>query len=325
MISALFSRPWVRVTCAVAATAVLAISVWAAGAQAVLQRLGASAHALPALAALEAVMVACSTLALRALYGPIASRVSVRQWLRVGAAGYAVGLVFPMGRGAGEALRAVLLRRAAGGARAAVAAVQMQGVVLLATAVSVVPLLLATLVLLGPGLAAGLVLANGVVAAVIGSSILVVRQRASPGRALGGLFKRLHRFGADFDAAAGASRGELLRSLVWETAGRVAQIAQCAVALAAIGVPSGVLRVLATRAMLMVGSALGDILPAQLGATEAALVVGAQALALTAAGAATLALLIHGAQFLLGIVCAAVAFGLPGHRETAPDAAEVSP
>ena len=65
----------------------------------------------------------------------------------------------------------------------------------------------------------------------------------------------------------------------------------------------------------MVGSGLGDILSARLGAIEATLVVGAQALALalalTAAGVASLALLIHGAQFLLGIVCTAVAFGLP--------------
>src|SRR5262249_54387561 len=101
-------------------------------------------------------------------------------------------------------------------------------------------------------------------------------------------------------------------------------IGQCAVALAAIGMPSGLLRMLVTRGLLMVGSALGDVLPAQLGATEATLVVGAQALALTAAGAATVALLIHGAQFLLAIVCAAVAFGLPDHQP-APDAAEVSP
>ena len=48
-----FARTWVRVCCAVAATAVLALSVWAADARAVLLGLGASAHALPALAALE--------------------------------------------------------------------------------------------------------------------------------------------------------------------------------------------------------------------------------------------------------------------------------
>ena len=315
-----FGRPLVRLACAVAGTAVLALTVWAAGAQEVLQRLGASAHALPTLAALEAAMVACSTLALRALYGASAAQVSARQWFRVGAAGYAVGLVLPMGRGSGEAARALLLSRSTGGARAAVAAVQMQGVVLLSTAAFVVPLLVATLGLLGPGAIAGLVLANGVVAGVLGASILLLRERASPGRLLGALSRRLHRFGADFDAAAGASRADLLRSLAWETAGRVAQVVQCGVALAAIGHPSGLVRTLVTRGMLMVGSALGDIIPGQLGATEATLVVGAGALALTAAGAASLALLIHGAQILLGLLCTAVASLLPGLAPTAAPA-----
>jgi len=61
MSSGLFSRPLVRVACTLAATAVLALSIWAAGAPAVIQRLGASAHALPALAVLEAVMVPRAT------------------------------------------------------------------------------------------------------------------------------------------------------------------------------------------------------------------------------------------------------------------------
>ena len=133
-------------------------------------------------------MVGCSTLALRSLYGEAVPRVPTRQWVRAGALGYALGLVLPMGRGAGEAARAVLLSRNAGGARAAVAAVQMQGVVLLSTAVITVPVLVATVALLGPGAAAGLILANGLVAGAIGVSILVVRERVRPGRLLGGLW-----------------------------------------------------------------------------------------------------------------------------------------
>src|SRR4029453_13699901 len=88
----LLARPWVRIACAILGTAVLAASVWAAGAPAVLASLGASVHALPLLALLEAVMVACSTLALRALYGEAASLVPARQWVRAGALGYALGL-----------------------------------------------------------------------------------------------------------------------------------------------------------------------------------------------------------------------------------------
>jgi uncharacterized membrane protein YbhN (UPF0104 family) len=311
----LLARPWVRIACAILGTAVLAASVWVAGAPAVLASLGASVHALPLLAVLEAVMVGCSTLALRALYGEAASRVPVRQWVRAGALGYALGLVLPMGRGAGEAARAVLLSRNTGGARAAVAAVQMQGIVLLSTTVITVPVLVATVALLGPGAAAGLILANGIVAAVVGISILVARKRAKLGRLLGGLIKRLERFGLAFDAVTGASRGDLARSLGWESLGRVAQVVQCGVALAAIGEHTGLGRVLVTRGALILGSAVGDFIPGQLGATEATMVVGAGALGLTAAAAATLALLIHAAQILLGLLCAGLTVALPGQQE----------
>ena len=321
----LLSRPWVRIACAVLGTGVLVLAVWAAGARAVLASLGASVHALPALALLEAVMVGCSTLALRALYGDLAPRVAVRQWVRAGALGYALGLVLPMGRGAGEAARAVLLSRTTGGARAAVAAVQMQGVVLLSTVVITVPVLAATVAVLGPGLAAGLVLANAVIAGVLGTSILVVRERAKLGRLLGGLIKRLERFGLAFDAVAGASRADLARSLAWESAGRVAQVVQCGVALAAIGQPAGLLRTLVVRGALILGSAVGDFIPGQLGATEATLVLGAGTLALTAAGAATLALLIHAAQILLGLLCAGLTVALPGQQGTSAGRVEVAP
>jgi uncharacterized membrane protein YbhN (UPF0104 family) len=315
----------VRIACAVLGTAVLVLAVWAAGARAVLASLGASVHALPALALLEGVMVGCSTLALRALYGDLGPRVPVRQWVRAGALGYALGLVLPMGRGAGEAARAVLLSRSTGGARAAVAAVQMQGVVLLSTAVITVPVLAATLGVLGPGLAAGLVLANALIAGALGTSILVVRERAKLGRLLGGLIKRLERFGLAFDAVAGASRAELARSLAWESAGRVAQVVQCGVALAAIGQPAGLLRTLVVRGALILGSAVGDFIPGQLGATEATLVLGAGTLALTAAGAATLALLIHAAQILLGLLCAGLTVALPGQQGSSAGRVEVAP
>ena len=321
----LLARPAVRIACAVLGTAVLVVSVWAAGARAVLASLGASVHALPLLALLEAVMVGCSTLALRALYGEVATAVPLRQWVRAGALGYALGLVLPMGRGAGEAARAVLLSRNTGGARAAVAAVQMQGIVLLSTAVITLPVLVATVAMLGPGAAAGLILANGVVAGGIGTSILVIRERARLGRLLGGLIKRLEGFGLAFDAVSGASRADLARSLAWESLGRVAQVVQCGVALAAIGQQAGLGRVLVTRGALILGSAVGDFIPGQLGATEAMMVVGAGALALTAATAATLALLIHAAQILLGLLCAGLTVALPGQQGTSRGRVEVAP
>lgn len=320
-----FVRPWVRLACALAATAVLGLTVWAVGARAVLDGVGTSIHIVPLLAGLEAVMLTCSTFALRALYGDSGPRIPARQWVRAGTAGYALGLVLPMGRSAGEALRAVLLGRNVGGPRAAVAAVQMQGVTLLSNGLFLVPVTVAALALIGPGITAALIFANGLLAAGLGTGILVLRQRAHPGRLLGRLVERLKRFGMAFDAATGASRSDVIRSLAWECLGRCAQAVQCGVALAALGQSTALGRVLVTLGLHMVGSALGDLLPAQLGATEATLVVGAGALALTAATAASLALLIHGAQMALGLLCAAVAVGLPSEPGPAQAEAEFSP
>jgi len=105
----------------------------------------------------------------------------------------------------------------------------------------------------------------------------------------------------------------------------VAQVVQCGVALAALGQSAGLARVLVTRGVLILGSAVGDFIPGQLGATEATLVVGANVLALTAASAATLALLIHAAQIILGLACAGIGLAVPGQRETSPGRVEVAP
>ncbi len=321
----LLAKPLVRVACAVLGVGLLALAVWAAGARAVLAGLGASVHALPAVAALEALMLVCSTLALRALYGEDARRVSARQWLRAGAMGFAVGSILPVGRATAEATRAVLLRKSVGGARSAVAAVQMQGVALIANALLSLVAFTAALAVLGVGGISTLIFLNGVVAAVVGASILILRQSGRPGRLLGALAKRGRKFGLEFDAAKGASRRSLFHSLAWESASRGLQLFQCALALAAVGRPSGLMRTLVARGMLLVGGSLGDLIPAQLGATETTLVVGAASLGLSAASAAAVALLIHGAQLVLALVCTAVGFALPATPELSSEALETEP
>jgi hypothetical protein len=322
---ALLAKPSVRLAFGVLGLGLLAGAVWSAGARDVLRGLGDGVHALPEVALVEALMLVCSTLALRALYGDDAARVTPRQWLKAGALGFAVGAVLPIGRATAEATRAVLLRKRVGGARAAVAAVQMQGVALLSNALLSVVAFSAALAALGLVGISSLILANAVLAAVVGASILILRQSGRPGRLLGALAKRGRKFGTEFDAAAGASRRSLVHSLAWESLGRALQVFQCAVALAAVGRPSGLARTLVARGMLLVGGALGDFIPGQLGATEATLVVGATALGLTAAGAAALALLIHGAQLLLALLCAAVAFAVPGTSPVVSKALESEP
>ena len=309
---ALLERPWVRVAGGLLGLGVLALVVYASGARAVLTGLGASIHALPAVAAFELASLVCRTLALRSLYGSDSARVAPRQWLKAGALGYAVGAVFPIGRAACEASRALLLGRTVGGARAAVAAVQMQGVALLANAILTLFTFGVALRLLGLGAISVVLLGNSLLTLALGTGILAVRARGRPGRLLGLLTPRGRDFGRAFDASLGASRRNIFGSLSWETAARVVQLLQCAVALAAVGHLTGAGETVLANGLLMVGSALGDVIPAQLGATEASLVMGAAAVGLTAATAATVALLLHGAQLSLALVCGGVALATPG-------------
>ncbi len=318
---ALLERPWVRVACGVLGVGVLAVVVYTSGARAVLQGLGGSLPALPAVTALELTILACRTLALRALYGSDARRVAPREWLRAGALGYAVGTVLPIGRASAEASRAVLLGRTLGGPRAAVAAVQMQGVALLANAFLTLVTFGVALKLVGPGVISALLLGNTLVTLALGTGILAVRQRARPGRLLGRLIARTREFGRAFDATLGASRRNIVSSLGWETAARGVQLLECAVALAAVGHLVGPGETVLANGLLMVGSALGDVIPSQLGATEATLAMGAARVGLTAATAATVALLIHGAQLALALLCASVALATPGSAQ--PTAAKL--
>jgi hypothetical protein len=309
---ALFERPLVRVACAVLGVGMLAVVVYAAGPRAVLRGLGESIHALPEVAALELGILACSTLALRSLYGDAAAQVPVRQWLKAAALGFAVGAVFPIGRASAETSRALLLGRSVGGVRAAVGAVQMQGVALLANALLSTAAFTVALWTLGLGALSGLLLANSLLTGVLGTAILAVRQKGRPGRLLGLLTARGREFGLAFDAALGASRPSLLRSLFFETSARLIQVFECGVALAAIGHFAGPAKTLLTSGLLLVGGALGDVIPAQLGATEATLAMGATAVGLTPPSAATLALLVHGGQLTLAVLCGTVAFATVG-------------
>src|SRR6185312_6811279 len=126
------------------------------------------------------------------------------------------------------------------------------------------------------------VAANAALALVLGMSILVVRKRGRPGRLMGN-------FGAEFDATPGATRPEVAGSIAWETIARVLQFAQCGVALLAVGRAFSPGVTLAVQGTQLVGSTLGDAIPAQPGATEATLVMSASALMLTSTMAATLA------------------------------------
>ena len=82
--------------------------------------------------------------------------------------------------------------------------------------------------------------------------------------------------------------------------------AQIALLASAVDVPGGVVGGLLTVGLHFVGQAVGDLVPAQLGATDGALALGAEALGAPAAALVAAALVFHASQLAWAAVGAVV-------------------
>ncbi|HEY3804237.1 MAG TPA: lysylphosphatidylglycerol synthase domain-containing protein [Kofleriaceae bacterium] len=254
----------------------------------------------PFVVLLEGAILACSTLALRALYGDAGKNVPVSQLARAALVGYAVQGVMPAGRAAAEATRASLLARWVGTARAAAAAGRMQAVVLIANGIVSTA---ATIAVLADGRAPRwlpiVIGANSVVTLGLGGAILIVARRAKIGSWLGRRVKRLAGFGADLDVALRAEAPVPAAAIAWELLGRVVQVAQNAVLIACLGTGAVSLGLaFCAEGIHLVGAAVGDLIPAQLGATEGNFRLAGSALGLSHASAVSIAVIAHLAQLV---------------------------
>lgn len=259
----------------------------------VLGALAAGASRFPLVLGLELVVMACTLLALRSLYGEAAAALPWAQLARAGLIGYAVMGLVPAGRAVAEVARASMMARFVGTRRAANAAFQMQAVALLANAATSALATLAMWYALGPSLMTAAIAGNCAVTLALGSAILYIGRR--PGvdgwvaRHLAPPSERHHQ-PTELDLPA------LRRALLWEGLGRLAQLLQNGVLVWAVGGAFGVLPALASEAVHLVGVALGELMPAQLGFTEANFTLSAQAIGLPPARAVAIALLAHLAQ-----------------------------
>ena len=210
------------------------------------------------------------------------------------------GLV-PIGRAAAaEATRASLLARWVGAGRVpAAAATRMQSVVLAANAAISIPAAIAVLVVVGPGMARARDRHQR-------GRHARARPRPARGRALGGKIgawlgrrsSRARAFGAELDGALAGDSSVPWRAIAWESTGRLAQVAQNAVLIACVGGVVGVGTAFCAEGIHLVGAAVGDLVPAQLGATEGNFTLAAGALGLSHASAVSIALLAHVTQLV---------------------------
>jgi hypothetical protein len=93
--------------------------------------------------------------------------------------------------------------------------------------------------------------------------------------------------------------GRLVFALAAQLVGRCVQALQLAVAGTVLGAQFTLPQIALTQAVYLVGAALGDLVPAQLGTTDAAFVLAAPTLGLTAASAFSVAVAMHAVQLLM--------------------------
>ncbi|MCL2726583.1 MAG: hypothetical protein FWD69_19355 [Polyangiaceae bacterium] len=269
---------------------------------------------LPLIVILELGIVANDVLATRWLLGGAASAVRKMTWTRSTALAYAMTALLPAGRAAGEAARAAALSRDVGWATAATATSTLQAAVLFGNAVAS-----ASAALASANVNRMLALLLGLNAALCGGLGVLVLTLSRWSRLARWLRARVAVPGAP---AAPIERGAVARAALLCVVGRVIQAIQYGVALHAVGGSAGVRSALVTQGIHLIGATVGDAVPNQIGATDGAYRLFADALGLADAPARSLsiALLVRIAQ--LGLAAIAVAIATVVSRQSRQELAE---
>jgi hypothetical protein len=302
-----FRKTLARVVPALAGAAVLVAVASFAGVADIGKRLGSALEWLPLLLVLEGARLPLEGLVTRRLLGSRAARVPLLLLARVQLVFYAVSVCSPGGRVLGAASKIALLGGRVGAPAASAVATASQAASLLADALVV--LVGAGAIYELTGLSKVTVLALLFVAAcVLLAGVVVAATRAARTPRVLDRFPQLAQFLERWRRAARAQRLFAADVIALLLTARVAQVLLLGTALAAVGGGWSALRAWALLAVVLAGSAVGEPIPAQLGATDAALVAVAPALGIDRAQAVTIGVLFHVVQLfwsVLGVLAGA--------------------
>lgn len=238
---------------------------------------------LPVILILDILWVAVEGTALLRFYGPVSREIPLRDWLRSMMAHYITMIALPVGRTGAEIARATMLRRSVGAQRATAGAAQIQAAVLAANGLISIPCLGASLFTLGLNNPLTLLLAgNAVVTLGLGVGLYLFMRRVSVGGWLGRRFARMAQFRPQVDEVLRESPGVPWSALGLCVAGRAIQTVEYGVMLLAVGGSLTWVTALISQGIHLVGASLGDMVPGQVGITEGAYRVFADALGLGA-------------------------------------------
>jgi uncharacterized membrane protein YbhN (UPF0104 family) len=303
----------VRLALLAAGLALVAWLVRSAGAEQVLAALERAGPWLPLVVLLEAMMPVTDFVASRALVG-VAAPVAPSSWVRASCLAYASSILLPAGRAAGEATRAATLAPTIGVARATAACTRLQAAVLLANGVASAVIMALVLAGRETELLAAALLGNAVVCAALGAALVLLLRNEAFKTWLRARFPRL--VGAHAPAGMPADRAPVGLAVLLSVFARAAQAAQYGVVVHAVGGVASPRAALAAQGIHLVGAAVGDAVPGQLGATEGAYRLFASVLHMGASQALSVALVVRAAQLALASLCFGV--GLFASRQLSP-------
>jgi hypothetical protein len=265
---------------------------------------------LPIILALELIQPASDVLALRLILREATHKVPLSSWIRSSAVAYAMMILLPAGRAAGELARATLLAKHVGARSAAAASITLSAAYLATNGLASAAAAGVVASLFGAGSPLALLLAgNAVVMGVSASGLVAVVRNARVGH----LVERVRRFllrTAPPLTSEPIARGEMpFRAMMACVLGRAAQLVQYGVVLAAVGGAVTVRGTFVAQGIHLVGASLGDLLPNQLGVVDGTYRTFAPDLGFAKAPerALGIAFVIHAAQLSLSAFCVVVA------------------
>jgi hypothetical protein len=266
---------------------------------------------LPIVVALEITQAACDFVSLRLILGDDWRLVPARTWLRSSVVAYALMILVPAGRAAGEVTRAALLASKLGAGRAATTSTQLQAAYLSANGFLSLVDGTCIAVFFGAGSTLVWLLAGNVVfQAIVSAGLLAILWDARLGRVLDRLRRRFVRGAIESPPLDPAIRRRLpWKAFLMSSESRTTQVLQYGVVVHAVGGALSVRGAVVTHGIHLVGATLGDLVPNQLGVVDGIYRAFAGVMGFGAAPerALSIAFVVRIAQLIVATACVIVA------------------
>ena len=282
--------------------AAMALLVRSVGASALVAALRSSARWLPLLFALELGRVATEMWASRSLSASVRARVPFAELARAHVIGYAVACVMPAGRAAGEAVKAAMMSRFVGAPEAAAVGAANQSSAMLGGALAAVPCVIAAYWITGWSALTGGLLVFTIVSLAIVAAFQIACRRRDVGGALIRRITKMEESSTSFEAAIGRIPPVPLVATIAALTSRAFFAIELAVLLYATAGAVGFGRTWLALGVSLVGGAVGDMVPGQLGASDGAFALAAGTLGITAADGVAIAMTQHVVQLTWGVL-----------------------